>query len=139
MEWWKRSLPKGEGDDRRGEAGSGEIGIGGGDGVAGEGARRGWEAGARDDGWGAVHQRRVPRHRQAGAQRRRQPRRLLRLPRRPRPRRARAPRLPPPPRVAFAGPHASHLAPPRLLLHPWAHRVRPTHSQHLRSLRSGTR
>uniref|UniRef100_A0A453PCV6 WAT1-related protein n=1 Tax=Aegilops tauschii subsp. strangulata TaxID=200361 RepID=A0A453PCV6_AEGTS len=88
----------------------------------GGGAGWGSEAGARGDGGVAVHQRGVPRHREAGAQRRRQPRRLLRLPRPPRALRACSHRLLPPPRLARAGSSAArHASPPYLLLLPRAH------------------
>lgn len=94
----------------------------GGDG--GGGAGWGSEAGARGDGGVAVHQRGVPRHREAGAQRRRQPRRLLRLPRPPRALRARSHRLLPPPRFARAGSSAArHASPICILLLPRAHGV----------------
>lgn len=97
------------------------------DGGAGTG-RRG-EAGACDHGGRAARLRWVPRHRQAGPQRRGQPRRLLRLPGPPRPLRPRAARLLPAPRLPRSGaPAASDLAPRRLVLPSRAHWVSTTGS-----------
>ena len=112
----------GKGRVRRPPTGGGGRSRSAGDGGAGTG-RRG-EAGALDDGGRAACLRRVPRHRQAGAQRWGQPRRLLCLPGSPRSLRPRAARLLPAPCLARAGASAaSHLAPRRLILPSRAHWV----------------